>query len=270
MSARKVWNIIKDRVNISEEEFYRMVRETLEKVPIINEEAAAIMVAERLGISAEEILFPPIIGRILEIGPIRKTRSGAPYRVFTLVNEKELRTCVAFGEEHVSKLEELMERVVKISRYILVRTPLGPLTRVTEASQLEPLEDDVLPPVYKLEPAKCRSLEELKGIRGQRVVRGLVIIDQTTEIAVCPYCGSVVTLSEEGWSCSVHGTVEPEIRKVHRFQISDRSGMYPATYYGDVKDAKGKIITFKGMFIGEEIHISKIYHIADITEFTTM
>jgi len=266
MSARKVWNIIKDRVSISEEEFYNMVREILDKVLIVNEEAAAIMAAEKLGISAEDILFPPIVGRILEIGPVKKTRSGAPYRMFALVNEKEFRTCVAFGEEHVSKLEELEERVVKISHYVLAKTVMGPLTRVTESSELEVLSDDVLPPIYELEPAICRSLEELKGIRGQRIARGLVLVDQVTEMTVCPYCGSAVTLSEEGWNCPIHGIVEPETRKVHRFQISDKSGIYSATYYGDVKDAKGKVITFKGAFIGEEIHISKIYLVSGVPE----
>lgn len=263
MSIRDIWENIKDQVTISEEEFFEMVHKTMERAKV-DEKAAALLVAKRLGVEAVDLVFPPIIGRILEVGPVRQTRSGAAYRLFSLVNKEELRLCVAFGEEHVNRIGELEDRVVRISRYVMAKTTMGELTRLTEASKLEELNDTTLPPVYELPPAKAPTLRKLKENR-VRIAEATVVMDQRIEQSTCPICGRVVNLSEEEWVCDVHGPVEPELKTVHRLQVADLTGLYPAVYYGEESSLEDKRLVFKGGFRGDELYIYKVYKIEDIT-----
>ncbi|HDI31926.1 MAG TPA: hypothetical protein ENF80_03815 [Thermofilum sp.] len=263
MSIREIWESIKDQVNIGEEEFFEMVHKIMEKAKV-DERAAALLVAKRLGIEAVDLVFPPIIGRVLEIGPIRQTRSGAAYRLFSLVNKEELRLCVAFGEEHVNRIGELEDKVVRISRYVVARTTMGELTRLTEASRLEELDDTMLPPIYDLPPAKAPTLRKLKEDR-VRIAEATVVMDQRIEQSTCPVCGRVVNLSEDEWVCDVHGPIEPELRTVHRLQVADLTGLYSAVYYGEESNLEDKRLVFKGGFRGDELYIYKVYKIEEIS-----
>jgi len=262
MSIKSIWENIKDQVSISEEEFLEMIRKTMEKVNV-DEKAAALIVAKKLGIEAVDLIFPPIVGRVLEVGPIRQTRSGAAYRLFSLVNKNELRLCVAFGENHTKRIGELEDKVIKISRYVVARTTMGELTRLTEASKLEELEDSSLPPIYELPPAKAPTLKKLKEGR-VRIAEATVVMDQTIEQSVCPICGRIVSLTEEEWICDVHGPVDPELRTVHRLQVADLTGLYPAVYYGEESGLEDKKLVFKGGFRGDELHIYKIYKMEEV------
>ncbi len=263
MNAKEIWERIKDYVNISEEEFFERVRKTSERADI-TERAAALLVAKRLGFDISDILRPPILGRVLEIGPVRESRGKVAYRIFTLVNREELRVCVAFGHEHVKRLEELEDKVVKVSKYILARTEIGELTRVTESSIIEEANDALLPPIYELPPARVATIAQLKDVRGYRIVTGVVIEQQTTQIWACPLCGKEVIPSDSEWVCSIHGPVEPEARNMHRLQLADRTGMYQAVYSGDLGLVEGSKLVVKAMFRGEELYISKVYKIEEV------
>ena len=258
LSAKEVWERIKGSVGISEEEFYSRVTRLSERAGI-TESAAALLVAKRLGVDISDILRPPIVGRVLEVGPVRESRGGAAYRLFTLVNRDELRLCVAFGHDHVRKLDGLEDRVVRITRYIVVRTGAGEITRVTESSTLEEAEESLLPPIYELEPARAPTLAQLKETRGQRIASAVVIEQQTAQIWTCPLCSKEVVPSEGEWVCSVHGPVEPEVKNLNRFQLADRTGIYQALYMGEIENVEGNRVVFKGAFRGDELYISKIY-----------
>ncbi|HDJ89502.1 MAG TPA: hypothetical protein ENG40_02270 [Thermoprotei archaeon] len=266
MCAEEVWNYIKDRVSIDREEFFKMVSEIREKAKFINEKGAAIIAAEKLGIMADEILFPPIIGRVLEIGPVKRTRSGVPYRMFWIVNSSGIKSCVAFGDQHVNFLEDLEDKLIKISKYVVAKTTFGPLTRVTEISKIEVLDDDLYIPITDIDKAYVNSIAELKKSRISKLCKAVVIFDQVTELSVCPICGLAVSPSNGDWVCSTHGLVDPELRKVHRLQVSDESGIYSATFYGEVEELKNKLIVFKATFRGEELYILKIYSVQNIFE----
>jgi len=263
MSAKEVWDIIKDQVSITEEEFYKMIDNLLQRTRL-NEKAAAILVAKKLGVDPTDILTPPLIGRILEIGPEKETRSGVAYRIFSLVNQNEARMCVAFGREHVNRLESLEDKVVKIRRYVLARTTTGEITRITETTIMEELDDSTLPPIYELPPARVVTLAQLKEIRGQRIASAIVIMQQTSQISLCPVCGREVIPSDSEWICNIHGNVEPEIRRVHRLQLADDTGIYQATVLGEIGNIEDKDITFKGMFRGDELYIQKIYKVEEV------
>ena len=265
IDPQEVWDRIKNQVSLSREEFFRRVKEVTEKADI-TESAAALMVAKRLGVDIADILRPPVIGRILEIGPLRQSRGGTAYRTFYLVNEKELRFCVAFGMEHVKRVEKLEDRVVRIRRYVVARTNTGEITRVTESSVLEEMPDDTLPPIYELMPARVGTLGELKSVRGLRVAEAVVIEQNTAQVWVCPVCGREVEPVEDRdeWVCPVHGPVDPEIKNYNRFQLADRSGIYQGFYMGDLGEIEDKRIVFKGGFRGDEILIWKIYKIGEV------
>jgi len=264
MCAEEVWSYIKDRVSISKEEFFKMVSDVREKARFINEKGAAIIAAEKLGIMADEILFPPIIGRVLEIGPVKRTRSGVPYRMFWIVNLDGIKICVAFGKQHTEYIEDLEDKLIKISKYVVAKTTFGPLTRVTEISKIEVLDDNLYNPIVDIDKAYVNNIAELKKSRISMLCRAVVIFDQITELSVCPICGSVVSPSNGDWICSTHDKVEPELRKVHRLQVSDESGIYSATFYGEVEELKNRLIIFKGTFRGEELYILKIYSVQKI------
>ena len=263
VSVDQVWQAIKDRVDMTEEEFRSRVAELADKLGL-TKEGAALLLAKRLGVDVSDILRPPIIGRVLEVRGVRETRGGIEYRAFSLVNEKEYRMCVAFGHEHVAKLEDLEDRAVKISKYVTITTPSGQLTRVTESSTLEQLSDDVLPPIYELQPARAPTLAKLKEARGLRIAEATVIEQQTTQIWTCPLCGREVLPADDEWSCPIHGPVEPEVRSLHRLQLADRSGIHQAQYMGQTGNLEGKKILFKAGTRGEEIYIAKIYKTQEV------
>ncbi len=260
LEPEEVWKRIKSQVNISEEDFFQKVSEMAKKANV-TESAAALMVAKRLKIDIADILRPPIVGRILEIGPLRQSKGGAAYRTFYLVNEEDLRFCVAFGMDHVKKIEKLEDKVVKIKRYVIAHTNTGEITRVTESSILEEAPDDILPPIYELKPAFVNTLAELKEIRGFRIVEAVVIEQHTAQLWVCPVCGREVEplQDQEEWLCPIHGPVEPEVKNYNRVQLADTGGIYQGFYMGNLGDIEDHRITFKGSFRGDEILISKIY-----------
>jgi len=262
-SLEEIWEIVKDRIGISREEFFEEVSRLSERADI-NERAAALLVARRRGINPMDILYPPILGRILEAGPVRETRGGIEYRIFTLVNERELRLCVAFGREHVKRVGELEDRVVSVSRYVVARTRMGELTRITENSVITELSDDLLPPIHLLPPARVPTLKQLKEVKAMRVASAMVIIDEITQVSVCPLCGRSVDLVGDEWMCETHGPVEPDTKNIHRVQLADRTGIYMGVYLGPTRDIEGKRVTFKGMFRGEELFVSKIYDIEEV------
>ena len=258
----EVWESIKDRVPVTFEKFMEIFEELKGKYgEMLSDKALAIMAAKRLGVSVSTIFSPPIIGRVLEVGPVRT--KGTIYRLFTVVDEVKRYFCVAFGPEHIQKLEMLEDKVVRITNYVVARMGDRVLYRVTEASALEELPDGFMAETYELPPARVPSLEFLKKQRGQRVFTAVVLHQEYTENLVCPECKRPLTLTEEDeWYCQTHGVVEePERRRIYRYQLADKSGVYQGVYFGTPpeENLEDYVITAKGYFRGEDLYITKIY-----------
>ena len=264
-----VWDMVHKKFGLSKEEFEKKVKETIEHFGgFITPRAAALIVARDLGVSAEQVLNPPIIGRLLEVGPIKKSvssRGETPYVLFIIVTETDRLWSAAFGEENVKILRESDDKVLKISNYGKAVVRGRDLIRVTEKSKIEILEDNAFPPTTDLAPAWADSLKTASENRGTFVVKAVVISEEVTEYFACPICKKSVEMTDSEWYCPEHGKVDAEIRKIHHYEIADKSGIYPAVLYSTEEKEKlfKKAIIAKGYFKGNEFQMSKIYRVAD-------
>jgi len=264
--------LVTKKFGISREEFQKRVNELLAKYEnFISPRAAAIMVAKEFGVSPFTIVNPPIIGRLIEVGPVRYTKSTppTPYVLFAVVDTSQRYSCVAFGEKHVNLLRDPTndDRVIRIRGYTKAKFRMGRLIKVTETSEIELLGDDTLPPILKLKPAWADSLLDLKQKRGTYISQALVIEETKTEYFVCPICGKTLEFQDSDLVCPEHGIVEPKTAVVKRLIISDKTLTAPAVYFGKTFDEEliNKAITFKGYFKEDELQILKIYNIYEIT-----
>ena len=260
-SVEDVWEIVRDQVSIPREEFFSQVRSLkLLLGDTLNDKAIAIMVAKRLGADVSEIFSPPLKGRVLELGPIRE-RGGNVYRTFTLVNPDRRYFCTAFGREHVDLLGGLEERCVKISGYVIAQVGQSEIIRVTEKSRIVELPDDSCPGLLELPTARAPSIAFIKSNMGPWIFTGVIVYEEYTENLVCPICKKPVELVDSEWICREHGEVEPETRRVYRYRIADKTGIYKATFYGEPpqETLENIKILAKGRARGDEILITKIY-----------
>ena len=264
-----VWETVYKKFGLSKEEFEKKVKETIEQFGnFITPRAAAFIVAKDLGVSAEQVLNPPIIGRLLEVGPIKKSttsRGENPYVLFIVVTETERLWSAAFGEENVKILKESDDKVLKISNYGKAVVRGRELIRVTEKSKIDVLEDNVLPPTIELRPAWADSLKSASENKGTFVIKAVVISEDVTEYFACPICKKSVEMTDSEWYCPEHGKVDAEIRKIHHYELADKSGIYSAVLFSAEEKEKlfKKAIITKGYFKGNEFQISKIYKVAD-------
>ncbi len=264
-----VWQLVSLSVDITKEEFDRLVRKIYEKSgQMVTLRAAAIVVARDLGINTSVLMHPPIRGRILEVSPVKyttSTGSETPYVLFTIVNENDRQLCVAFGEEHIKTLKEMEDKPVELRGYTRARLRKYNMIKVTEKSEIVPLDENVVPPVEKLTPAWANTIKQLEENPGAFIVKGVVIEEQISEYFTCPICGKSVDIRDEEWTCTDHGVIEPIMKKIHRYLISDKSGEYPAVYFGelDFETVLNKLIIFKGYMKSGEIQISKIYKVSE-------
>lgn len=264
-----IWEIVREQVDISREEFDKKVNEVYSKgKAFLTKRAAAIIVAKKLNISTQQILYTPIIGRLLEVGATRMARSArgeTPYVLFTIVNEQERIPCVAFGEKHISTLKKADDKVVRLKNYLKAKLQKYSITKITEESIIEILDDNALPPITDLKPAWAESLKDIKERRGTHIVKVLVIDESSSEYLSCPICGKTLEFVSDEWLCPEHGSVEPETKTIRRYILSDRSGTFPAVYFGtDVQESiLNRLIVAKGYFRNDEFQIQKIYWISD-------
>jgi len=263
-----IWEIVKGSISITREEFDQLVNDVFNKAKsYLTKRAAALIVARNLGVDTTQAALPPIIGRLIEVGPVKFSRSPrgeTPYVLFSLVTDDERIPCVAFGEHHVELLKKSDDKVIMIRKYTKAKLRKYTLVKATEESIIEVLEDKKMPPITDLKPAWAASLSFMKENRGTYIVRVLVIDESTTEYFACPECGRGLDLVESEWICSEHGTVEPEVRKIWRYIISDKTGTYPAVYFGDPPEPSllDRLIVLKGYFRDEELQIQKIYWVS--------
>ncbi len=264
-----IWELVKRNItSITREEFDKLVEDVYNKArSFLTKRAAALIVARNLGIDTSQVAYPPIIGRLIEVGPVKKSRSPrgeTPYVLFTLVNEEERIPCVAFGDNHVNLLRQSDDKVLRIRKYTKAKLRKYTLIKATEDSIIDILEDSKLPPITDLAPAWAASLKFMKENRGTYVVKVLVIDESTSEYFSCPICGRGLDLIDSEWICPEHGEVEPEVRKVWRYIVSDRSGTYPAVFFGDPPEPSlmDKLVVLKGYFKNEELQIQKIYWVS--------
>ncbi len=196
-----------------------------------------------------------------------KERGGTVYRTFTLVNEDERMFCVAFGKEHVDALEGREDAPVKLTRYVIAEVGGSRIVRVTENSRMTFLEEDALPSITQMLPARAPTLAAARK-RGSWIVSVLVLHQEVTENMVCPHCRRLLELVDEEWLCPIHGPVEPELRKVYRYQLANSSGVYPGVFYGEPpeENLELKKILVKGRFRGEEFLITRIYAVEESVE----
>jgi len=264
-----VWEIVKQSISISKEEFDKLVNEVYNKAQAyLTKRAAALIVARNLGVDTSQVAYPPVIGRLIEVGPVKRSRSPrgeTPYVLFTIVNEEERIPCVAFGEHHVDLLRKSDDKVLMLRKYTKAKLKKYTLIKVTEESIIDILDDSRLPPITDLAPAWAESLAAMKESRGTYVVRVLVIDESTTEYFACPICGRSLELVDSEWLCPEHGEVEPEVKKVWRYIVSDKTGTFPAVYFGEPKEPSlmDRLVVLKGYFRDDELQIQKIYWVSE-------
>ena len=263
-----IWELVNSNIDIAREEFENLVERVYEKSKgMVTKRAAAIIVARELGVDTSVLMYPPIRGRILDVGPVKYSSSASgetPYVLFTLVNEDAKYLCVAFGEDHISTLKELEDKPVEIKNYTRVKLTKYTMIKVTEKSEIIPLDEDTLPPIHMLKPAIANNIREIMDKPGSSIIKAVVIDEQVSEYFTCPECGRSLDLVDSDWVCPIHGSVEPVIKKVYRLLISDPSGEYPAVYFGslDMPSLLNKLIIFKGFGRNGEVQINKIYEVS--------
>lgn len=260
--VEEVWLRLKDRVDYDRADFLLRVEGLARELNII-QEAAAYIVARELGINVSEFFVPVKRGRILDVGPVKVPRGSGeevPYCLFTLVNEEERVLGCAFGDR-VDDIKGSEERAVEIARYTMARSTRQRMLRVTEGSEVRPLGEDAVPPVWELGAARAASLKDISESGWTWIVEAVVVDEEVTEYNACPFCGRGVELGDGGWVCGDHGPVDVQVRRVHHLHIADSSGVYPAVYFGE-PPGEGlfkKRMVVKGYFREGELQISKFY-----------
>lgn len=264
-----IWELVKRSLNISKEEFDALVNDVYSKAQsYLTKRAAALIVARNLGVDTTQVAYPPLIGRLIEVGPIKYSKSPrgeTPYVLFTIVNEEERIPCVAFGRHHVDLLRQSDDKVLRLRKYTKAKLRKYTMVKITEDSIIEILDDDKLPPITDLKPAWADSLAALKENRGTYVIKTLVIDESTSEYFACPVCGKSIDLIEDEWICSEHGVVEPDVKKVWRYILSDKTGTYPGVFFGDPPESSllDRLVILKGYFREDELQIQRIYWVSE-------
>lgn len=257
-----VWLRLKDRVDYDREGFLLRVEDLARELKI-TQEAAAYIMARELGVDVPEFFVPAKRGRILDVGPVRVSRGSGveiPYCLFTLVDEEERVLGCAFGDR-VNDVKGLEERAVEISRYTMARSTRQKMLRVTEGSEVRPLDEGAVPPMWELRAARAASLKDMSESSWTWIVEAVVVDEDITEYNSCPFCGKGVELGDGRWICGDHGPVDVRVRKVYHLHVADSSGVYPAVYFGE-PPGEGlfkKRIVVKGHFREGELQVSKFY-----------
>lgn len=265
-----VYNIVRYRINITREEFDAMVKDVYEKnAGRISFRGAAIIVARKLGVDPVELLYPPIVGRLIEVGPVRyaKSKGGeTPFVLFAVVDLKQRIQGVAFGEHHVNLLRASEDKVVSIRGYMKVKLERYSGIKVTEKSIVEVLEDEEFPPLIKLRPAWAPNLKFLATTKGAWIAKAVVLEKIAVEYQACPICGRAVEMIDDSWVCPEHGVIsEPQVERIWRLMLSDNTGVYVGVYFRDLpgEELLYREIIFKGYYREEEIYIMRIYEISE-------
>ncbi len=263
----EAWRQISDKVSIGKEEFLRRVHELHERLKkSIPLEAAAYIVAKELRIEMPALL-PTVRGRILESGTIRKSkRDQTPYCLFTLVNERERILGVAFGEEKIGEVKRLDDVPVEITNFSLVRTkPKESMVRVTGSTNIKVLDEKVMPPIEEMKAAMAGSLGEMMKSGRTFVTSAIVADEESREYQACPECSRAVNYVSPDWICQIHGKIEPRKSVINHLKLADKSGMYPAVYFGELCEGLfKKMVTLKGFMLQGELQIGKIYEVLEI------
>lgn len=263
-----IWKAVESQTGLKKEDFEKKVKSVLEAMGnLIQPRAAAMIVAKDLGVDITQVIIPAITGRVIEVGPVRKSsgREETRFCIFVVVNEKERIPCVAFGDEHVNLVRNSDDKVVKITNYTIATLKERDLVRVTESSKIEILNDNELPSILKLEKAWAPNLKYIMEERGVYIIKAAIIEEDVTEYQACPICKKRLDFVEMNWVCQEHGVVDPEVRKINRYQIADTSGIYSAVYFGQPPQDSlyKKIVIMKGYFKDNEFQISKFYEIKE-------
>ena len=264
-----IYELVKSNVELSRDEFEELV----DRVYMLNEgkisrRAAAILVAKKFGVDTTDIMYPPIIGRLIEVGPVRKAKSPSgitPFVLFAIVNENQRVQGVAFGEHHVNLLRANEDKPLLIRGYTKARLERYSGIKITERSIIKILDESTVPPLISLAPAWLPSLKSLKETKGAWLVRAVVIDQATTEYTACPLCGKAVDMVDDKWICSEHGEIDmPKSEKIWRFMLSDGSGVFVAVYFRELpyETIVNREIVLKGYFKDDELYIMRIYKVS--------
>lgn len=265
-----VYKLVKMRSDISREEFDNLVKDLMNKTKgKLSPRAAAIIVARRFGVESYDLFYPPIIGRIVEVGPVRYTKSiqeRTPFVLFSIVDERRRVLGVAFGEHNVEILRSNEDNVIMIRGYTRMRLEKYSGIKVTENSVIEILDDTTLPPITELKPAWAESLKFVMEHRGAWLVKAIVLEEITSEYSACPLCGKGVEMIEDSWYCPEHGQIDqPVTERIWRYLLADSSGVFQAIYFKEPpKDQlKDKEVIIKAYSKDEEIYIMRFYDVLE-------
>ncbi len=264
-----IYELVRSSAGLSRDEFEELVERIYElNEGRINRRAAAILVAKKFGVDTLDIMYPPIIGRLIEVGPVRKAKSPSgttPFVLFAVVNENQRIQGVAFGEHHVNLLRANEDKPLLIRGYTRAKLEKYSGIKITERSTIKILDDSTIPPLQELNPAWASSLKSLKESKGAWLVRAIVLDQTKTEYSACPLCGKAVDMVDDRWICPEHGEIDmPKSEKIWRFMLSDASGVFPAVYFKELpyESIVNRQVVLKGYFKEEELYIMKIYDVS--------
>ncbi|MFA4646243.1 OB-fold nucleic acid binding domain-containing protein [Pyrococcus kukulkanii] len=265
LTKEKIIEIIKRKTGMSKEEIEEEIRKIMEEDPLLSEQGAAALLAERLGIELIEEkeenlmkisdLYPGVdprevnvVGRVLKKYPPREytKKDGSAGRVASLIiYDDSGRARVVLWDskvlEYYNKIEvgdviKVLDAQVRESLSGLPELHINFRARII----LNPEDPRVnsIPPLEEVRIATY-TRKKIKDIEaGDRFIEVRGTIAKVYRVLVydaCPECKKKVDYDPgtETWICPEHGEVEPIKITILDFGLDDGTGYIRVTLFGD-------------------------------------
>lgn len=260
LTKEAILELIRSKTGMGEGEIEEKIREIMRREGI-GEHAAALLLAEELGISLEEEeealkiadLVPGmtgvnIVGRVLRKYPPREytRRDGGKGTVANLIiYDATGKARLVLWDSQVGKYYNEINPgdVVKVINPSVREGRNGVEVHVNFRSRLivNPTDDprvEEIPPLEEVRSYNYKRVRIADLVGGERFVelRGTVArLYRVTVYDACPQCRRKVDYdpSTETWICPEHGEVEPVKMTVIDFGLDDGSGYIRVTLFGD-------------------------------------
>jgi len=252
---------IRQKTGMSKGEIEHKIRE-IAQVNEISEHAAALLLAEELGVKTDEEGVPlmhiselvpgmrgiNIVGRVLRKYPVRdyKKKDGSQGRVAgLLIYDNTGRARVVLWDSEISKYynEIQVGRVIKIINADVRESLRGlPELHVNFRSRLIINPDDPrveeIPPIEEVRSYNYtrKSIGELMDGEKFVEIRGTIAkLYRIIAYDACPQCRRKVDYDSatDTWICIEHGEVKPITATILDFGLDDSTGYIRVTLFGD-------------------------------------
>lgn len=260
LTKDQIVGLIQSQTGMSAREIEKKIREIMKREGI-GEHAAALLLAEELGINLESEEEPlhiadlvpgmtkvNIVGRILRKYPVREytKKDGSKGAVASLIiYDATGKARLVLWDSQVAKYynELNLGDVVKVIDPPVREGRNGVELHVNFRSRIiiNPTDDprvEEIPPLEEVRSYNYRrtKISELMGGEKFVEIRGTVArIYRVTVYDACPQCRRKVDYdpATEAWICIEHGEVEPIKITVVDFGLDDGSGYIRVTLFGD-------------------------------------